>query len=146
MKRLAVLVLFAFLVGGSSLIAAPRVTSVEPPMASPGGSLAVLGTNLNEVEFLFLTVGVTDVEVQITGKTAEEIRFKLPADIAHGRYSLMLQTRDADDEPVLLVLPLTCEVMSAAEVAERKSQMDKEQQRIDSVAPSAEGQETPPTK
>jgi hypothetical protein len=101
-------------------------------MAAPGGSLGLSGTDLNEVELLFLTVGTTDIEVEITGKTAEEIRFKLPADIAHGRYNVMLQT--GGDEPALLVQPLTCEVMSDAEVAERKSQMEKEQSQSNSAA------------
>lgn len=144
MKRAAVLVLFALLIGGSSLVGGPRVTSVDPPMAAPGGSFAVLGADLNEVELLFLTVGTTDIEVEITGKTAEEIRAKLPADIAHGRYNLMLQT--GGDEPALLVQPLTCEVMSEAEVAERLSQMEREQRNNSAAAPPAEGDPPPPAK
>lgn len=142
MKRSAFIVLFACLVGASSLIGAPRITSVEPSMASPGASVVALGSDLTEVEVLFLTVGATDVEIEMEGKTADEIRFKLPADIAHGRYNLMIQT--GGDAPALLVQPITCEVMSAAEVAERKSQMEKEQQRIDAAAAPTE--EAPPAK
>lgn len=144
MKRSAVFVLFGFLVGGSSLFGAPRVTSVEPPVAAPGGSVAVLGTDLNEVEVLFLTVGSTDVKIEITGKTAQEIQAKLPADIAHGRYNLMLQTGGA--EPALLVQPLTCEVMSEAEVAERLSQLEKERRNNSAAAPPAETQPQPPAQ
>ena len=142
MKRSAVVVLFTLLIGGSLLFGAPRVTSVDPPVAAPGGSVAVLGTDLNQVELLFLTVGATDVEVEITSKTAEEIRAKLPADIAHGRYNLMLQT--GGDEPALLVQPLTCEVMSAAEVTERLAQMEKERRNNSAAAPPAE--EQPPSQ
>jgi hypothetical protein len=132
MKRSAVLVLFGFLVGAATLMGAPRLTSVEPAMASPGDSLAASGTDLNEVELLFLTVDATDIEVEITGKTAGEIKFKLPADVPHGQYRLMLQT--GGDAPALLVQPVLCEVLSAAEIAERKAEMQKEEQRIDAAA------------
>jgi len=142
MKRSAFIVLIACLVGASSLIGAPRLTSVEPAMASPGAAIVASGTDLTEVELLFLTVGATDVEVEMTSKTAGEIRFKLPADIAHGQYNLMIQT--GGDAPALLVQPIRCEVMSAAEIAERKSEMEKEQQRID--AATAPREETPPAK
>lgn len=142
MKRSAFIVLFSCLVGASSLIGAPRITSVEPSMVSPGTSVVAVGSDLTEVEVLFLTVGATDVEIEMAGKTADEIRFKLPADIAHGRYNLMIQT--GGDAPALLVQPITCEVMSAAEVTKRKSQMEKEQQRIDAAAAPVE--ETPPAK
>ncbi len=142
MKRSAVLVFVAFLAGVSSLFAAPRVTSVNPPVAAPGGSITVSGTDLNEVEVLFLTVGSTDVQIEITGKTAEEIQAKLPADIAHGRYNLMLQTGGA--EPALLVQPLTCEVMSEAEAAERLSQLEKEQRNA--PAPQAQSEAQPPAQ
>jgi hypothetical protein len=142
MKRSAVLVLFAFLVGASALVGATRITSVEPTMASPGASLVATGTDLTEVELLFLTVDTTDIEVEITGKTAEEIRFKLPADLAHGQYKLMIQT--GGDAPALMVQPITCEVMSAAEITERQSQLEKEEQRIDAAASARE--ETPPAK
>jgi hypothetical protein len=135
MKRSIVFVLFAFLVGVSSLVAAPRLTSVEPTMASPGDALVALGTDLNEVELLFLTVGATDVKVEITGKTAGEIKFKLPADVPHGNYRLMLQT--GGEAPALLVQPIGCEVMSAAEIAARKAEMEKEQERIEDAAAPA---------
>lgn len=144
MKRSAALGFLVFLLGGSTLFGAPRVTSVDPPAAAPGASIAVLGMDLNEVEVLFLTVGATDVELEITGKTAEEIRAKLPADIEHGRYNLMLQT--GGDEPALLVQPLTCEVMSAADAAERLSQLEKEQRNNPPVAPLVEEEEQTPAQ
>jgi hypothetical protein len=142
MKRSAVLVFFAFLLGVATLAGAPRLTSVEPAMASPGDSLVTSGTDLNEVELLFLTVGSTDIPLEITSKAAEEIKFKLPGDVAHGQYRLMIQT--GGDAPALLVQPIMCEVMSAAEIAERKSEMKKEEQRIDAAA--APPEETPPAK
>ena len=71
MKRSMVFVLCAFLMGAVSLIGAPRVTSVDPTMASPGDSLAAAGTDLNEVELMFLTVGATDVPVEINGNHGE---------------------------------------------------------------------------
>ena len=142
MKRSAAFVLFAFLVGASSLMGAPRLTSVEPTMASPGDSLAASGTDLNEVELLFLTVGSTDVPVEITGKTAEEIKFKLPADVPHAQYHLMLQT--GGDAPALLVQPIMCEVMSAAEIVQRKSEQAKEEKRIEDAASPTD--QTPPAQ
>ena len=139
MKRSLVLVLFACLVGAATLVGAPRLTSVEPAMASPGDSAAATGTDLNEVELLFLTVGNTDVQVEITGKTAEEIKFKLPADVPHGLYRLMLQT--GGEAPALLVQPITCEVMSAAEIVERKEELQREERRIDAAASPAPSEE-----
>lgn len=145
MKRSAVwFSLFALLVGGSSLFGAPRLTSVNPPVAAPGGSIVVAGADLNEVEVLFLTVGATDVQVEITGKTAGEIQAKLPADIAHGVYNWMLQTGGA--EPALLVQPLTCEVMSAADAAERLSQLEKEQRDSPVPAPQPPSDAKPPVQ
>ena len=140
MKRLAVVVLLACL-GASSLVGATRLTSVEPTMAAPGAALVATGTDLSTVEFLFLTVDTTDIKVEITGKTAEEIRFTLPADVPHGQYRLMIQT--GGEAPALMVQPIMCEVMSAADIAERKSQSEKEEQRIDAAAAPAE--ETPPS-
>lgn len=142
MKRSAILVLFALLVFASSLFGAPRLTSVEPAIASPGDALVASGTDLNEVELLFLTVGATDIQVEIMGKTAEEINFKLPADVPHGQYRLMLQT--GGEAPALLVQPIMCEVMSAAEVIERKAELRREEERIDAAASPVE--ETPPAK
>jgi hypothetical protein len=142
MKRSAIPVLLVFLASASSLLGAPRLTSVEPALASPGDSLAASGTDLNEVERLFLTVGNTDVQVQITGKTADEIKFTLPAKIAHGQYKLMLRT--GGSAPALLVQPVMCEVMSAAEVAERRAESRKEEQLIDAAASPPE--DAPPAK
>lgn len=141
MKRSAILVFFALLACAATLVGAPRLTSVEPTMASPGDALTASGMDLNEVELLFLTVGDTDVQVEITGKTAEEIKFKLPADVPHGQYRLMLQT--GGEAPALLVQPIMCEVMSAAEVTERKDELRKEEQRIDAAASPVED---PPAK
>lgn len=135
MKRSAILIFLVFLACAATLRGAPRLTSVEPTMASPGDALTALGTDLNEVELLFLTVGDTDVKVEITSKTAEEIKFKLPADVAHGQYRLMLQT--GGEAPALLVQPIMCEVMSAAEIVERKAELQKEERRIDDAASPA---------
>ena len=111
-------------------------------MAPPGASLVASGTDLTEVDLLFLTVDTTDIPVEITSKAAEEIRFKLPTDVAHGQYRLMIQT--GGDAPALMVQPITCEVMSAAEITERKSELEKEERRIDAAASPTE--EPPPAK
>jgi hypothetical protein len=111
-------------------------------MASPGDALVTSGTDLNEVELLFLTVGNTDIKVEITGKTAQEIKFKLPADVAHGQYRLMIQT--GGEAPALLVQPIMCEVMSAADVAQRKAEQEREEKRIEDVPAPAEP--APPAK
>lgn len=136
MMRSVGLVLFVWLGCAVTLTAAPRLVSVEPAMVSPGAEIVTSGSDLAGVELLFLTAGSTDIEVEILKKTGEEIRFRLPTDVAHGQYRLMVQT--GGDEPALLVQPVMCKVMGEAEIAELKAKLAQEERRIeDAAAPAA---------
>lgn len=121
------------LIAAATLTAASRLTSVEPTVASPGAEIVATGTELaaDDVDLLFLTVGSTDIAVEIVEQAADHLRFRLPADVPSGQYNLMLQT--AGDTPALLVQPVMCEVLGEAEAAERKAEEERAQQELDAA-------------
>lgn len=84
----------------------PRMTTVEPATGKVGDVLAVAGENLDkdQVKEVYLTVGSTDVKVEITEQAGAAIKFKIPAKAASGRYSLMILT--AGKEPKLIEQPV----------------------------------------
>ena len=88
----------------------PRMTSVEPANGKVGVELTVSGENLDAkyVKELYLTVGNTDVKVEITAQTANSIKFKIPAKAKPGRYALMVLT--AEKPPKLIEQPVKCTV------------------------------------
>ena len=88
----------------------PRMKSVEPGNGKVGDELTVSGENLDRkfVKELYLTDGTTDVRVEIVQQTAEAIKFKIPAKVKAGRYSLMVLTADA--APKLIEQPVKCTV------------------------------------
>lgn len=114
----------------------PRLVSVEPTAAQPGGEATANGQSLDaaNVTKLFLTAGGKDVEVEIREQTAETIRFVIPADTAMGSYNLMVQT--GGDAPTLMEQPVQLEVADAATVASRA----KEEQKLTEAAPPAEAE------
>ena len=84
----------------------PRMTTVEPATGKVGDVLAVAGENLDkdQVKEVYLTVGSTDVKVEITEQAGAAIKFKIPEKAASGRYSLMILT--AGKEPKLIEQPV----------------------------------------
>ncbi len=138
MKWSVVLAPLSVLIAAATLSAASRVMSLEPTLASPGDELVITGTELASanVDKLYITVGSTDIEVEILEQTAEQMRFRLPADVPHARYNLMLLT--AGDTPALLVQPVMCEVLSVAEIAERQAEEEALLQEIEAAAAAEE--------
>ncbi len=134
MKRSATVFLLACL-AAVVLSAAPRLVSVEPTAASPGDELTAAGSDIGAIDKLFLTVGSTDIEVEMLGRTDDGVSFKVPADTASGMYRLMIQT--GGDAPALLVQPVMCEVMTSDELAQRKAEEEAEQKRFEEEAAAA---------
>ncbi|MGH9722972.1 MAG: IPT/TIG domain-containing protein [Bryobacteraceae bacterium] len=84
----------------------PRMTSVEPPNGKAGTELTVTGENLTKppVEKIYLTDGKNDIEVKTTEQAATTVKFKIPANVKPGRFSLMILTSGKD--PRLIEQPV----------------------------------------
>jgi hypothetical protein len=133
MKWSTILAPVVLLVAAVSLAAASRVVSVEPALASPGDELVASGSELvsANVAELYLTVGASDIAVEILEQSADQMRFRLPTDLPNGQYNLMLLT--AGDTPAFLVQPVMCEVLDATAIAERRTDEAREQREIDAA-------------
>jgi hypothetical protein len=116
-----ILCLFA-LSAALAFAAFPRVTSVEPDMAQPGGEATAQGSSLEEVVKLFVTAAGKDIEVQMKDHSSEEIRFALPADLAVGVYKLTVQT--GGPSPAILVQPVQIEVADEAAIQKHKRELE----------------------
>jgi hypothetical protein len=84
---------------GTAMLAqapSPRLTTVTPTEGKADAEYVTAGENLDKknVADLYLTDGKNDLKVQITEQTDKEIKFKPPASVKPGRYSLMLLTSD----------------------------------------------------
>jgi hypothetical protein len=84
----------------------PRMTSVEPPNGKAGDVLNVAGENLDKanVKQLYLTDGKNDFPVEITEQEDALIKFKIPAKVKPGRFSLMVLT--TGKQPKLIEQPV----------------------------------------
>ena len=85
--------------------AMPRMSSVDPASGKAGDVIAVTGENLDKANVgkVYLTDGKNDLECEVTGQTATEIKVKIPAK-ATGRMALMILT--AGKEPKLIEQPV----------------------------------------
>lgn len=112
----------AFLVLGIALalVLAPalaaqncRINSVEPDEAKIGDIVGATGESIDKakVDELYLTDGTNDFKVEIIEQSDTLIKFKVPAKIKPGRYSLMLKTKGPD--PKLLEQPVKMTVNAA---------------------------------
>ena len=99
-----VLVMFGFVLAAQQSM--PRMTTVEPANGKVGDVLVVAGENLEKaaVKEVYLTVGNTDLKVEVTEQAATELKFKIPAKATAGRYSIMILT--AGKEPKLIEQPV----------------------------------------
>ena len=90
---LLILALTLPIIGQESAI--PRLNSVEPANGKVGDILTVTGSNLGKeaIAVLYLTNGKDDTKTDMTEQAAESIKFKIPASMKAGRYSLMVLTR-----------------------------------------------------
>ena len=72
----------------------PYIQTVNPENAKPGSVITADGTCLGKalVSEIFLTVGKTDIKLEITSQGATQIMAKLPPTIEAGRYRLMILT------------------------------------------------------
>lgn len=79
----------------------PRVTTVEPNTAKAGDVVSAAGENLDKanVAELLLTDNKSDVKVEITEQTAAAVKFKIPASIKAGRFSIVIRTPGSADTP-----------------------------------------------
>lgn len=84
----------------------PRLNEVTPDTGKVGDVLTVAGENLeaSAVKALFLTDGKTDYKTEITEQTSTTIKFKIPAEVKPGRFSLMILTAGSD--PKLIEQPV----------------------------------------
>ena len=75
-----------------------RISGVDPDSGKIGDVVGAAGESIDatKVDELYLTDGKNDFKVQIMEQTDTLIKFKVPAKIKAGRYSLMLKTKGAD--------------------------------------------------
>lgn len=108
MRKLFLLAgVLAFLVFAPALGAQnSRINSVDPLTGRVGDTIGAAGEGIDaaKVDELYLTDGTNDIKVQILEQKDTEIKFKVPAGVKPGRYSLMIRTKGA--EPKLLEQPV----------------------------------------
>jgi len=112
--RKSSLVAVLFALAASTVVLAqtsmPQMQAVDPASAKAGDVVTVTGENLDQtmVAALYLTNGKDDFKVEITGQTATEIKFKIPAAVKTGRLALMVLTKGKDarliEEPVKVLI------------------------------------------
>ena len=83
-----------------------RISSVDPGSGKIGDIIGAAGEAIDasKVEELYLTDGTNYIKVLIVEQNDSMIKFKIPAKIKPGRYSLMIKTKGAD--PKLLEQPV----------------------------------------
>ncbi len=91
--------IFALLVLAPALGAQTcRITAVDPGSGKIGDVVGAAGESMDKtkVDELYLTDGTNDFKVEIVEQTDSAIKFKVPAKIKPGRYSLMIKTKGPD--------------------------------------------------
>ena len=89
-----------------------RIESVDPGTAKVGDTVGAVGEAIgkaNVVE-LYLTDGTNDIKVAILEQSDKLIKFKVPANVKPGRYSLMIKT--SGNTPKLLEQPVKVEIQA----------------------------------
>jgi hypothetical protein len=99
-------VLAALLLSPSASAQSSRINTVEPDSGKIGDVVTATGEAMDKtkIDELYLTDDKTDYKVEIVEQTDTSIKFKIPAKIKVGRYSLMFKTKGAD--PKLLEQPV----------------------------------------
>ncbi len=112
MRKALLLAGFVFLLVPALSAQTCRIVSVDPMTAKVGDMIGATGEGVDSsnVEELYLTDGTNDIKVTMLEQTDKLIKFKIPASVKPGRYSLMIKTKGA--QPKLLEQPvkLTVEV------------------------------------
>ena len=90
--------------------AMPRMSSVDPSSGKAGDVVAVTGENLDKanVDKVYLIDDKNDLVCEITGQTATEIKFKIPAK-ATGRMALMILTTGKEPKQIVQPVKVTIE-------------------------------------
>lgn len=96
----------ALLFPGEGGTGVPFIRTVDPGVAKPGTAVVASGENLSaaNVASLMLTKGDKDTTVDLMQQTNTSIKFKLPATLEAGRYSLTVLT--TGKEPMLIEQPV----------------------------------------
>ena len=83
----------------------PHMRAVLPDTAKPGDLVVVSGDYLDRpIGGVYLTTDDMEVKVEVLERSANTIKFKVPANIAPGRYRLAYLT--AGVEPMFLLQPV----------------------------------------
>ena len=88
-----------------------RINSVDPLTAKVGDVVSAQGEGLGAaaVDELYLTTGTEDVKVEIVEQNDKMIKFKVPAGVKSGRWTLMIHLKSGTgprliEEPVKLTV------------------------------------------
>jgi hypothetical protein len=88
-----------------------RINNVDPLNAKAGQLVAANGDGVgsNTVDELYLANGTEDVKVEIAEQTDKQIKFKVPAGVKPGRWSLMTHLKSGSgprliEQPVKLTV------------------------------------------
>ena len=114
MQRCIRFVALGLVAGVLAWAAFPRVLSVEPEVVRAGDEATASGSALDSVVKLYLTAAGKDTPVEIRDKSADSIRFVVPADLAMGSYKLTIET--GPPSASILEQPVHLEVGDAAAV------------------------------
>jgi hypothetical protein len=89
----------------------PMMRACSPDQGKAGEVVAVTGENLGKdrVAEVFLTKGSEDVKVELVSQTNAQVKFRVPAEAAAGRYALMVLTTTAI--PQLIEQPVVFNVV-----------------------------------
>ncbi len=111
--------------------AVPRISSVEPDAVAPGGEAVAKGSDLGRtaVDSLYITVGGTDVELDVLEQSDEEIKFQVPDSTEMKRYRLMVLTAGAGQ--AYMEQPVALEVVDAETAKQRAEETEVELEIID---------------
>jgi len=87
----------------------PMMRVVEPGNGKVGDLITVTGENLDKgsVAKLILNDGTTDFPTPIAEQDATTLKFKIPANLKPGRFSLILLTRGKDPKEIEQPVKLT---------------------------------------
>jgi hypothetical protein len=74
----------------------PLITAIEPPTGAPGEIVTALGRDIgtSRVAEIYLVSAETRWKVQIVSQSRARIRFRIPAEVRHGRLTLAIKTTD----------------------------------------------------
>ncbi len=122
-------------------LAVPRVTTVSPDAAAPGGSAVAEGSDLAEgsVAKIYLTAGGSDIELTITEQTAEAIKFEIPDGTDMKRYRIMVLTAGAG--AAYMEQPVAIEIVDEETAKQRAEEGEVELEIIEAEPEEEEEQE-----